>query len=520
MRKILVIALASFAFVFQACKTNDAEIQGPVISEITPDSGSVGSSVIIKGHFFSSDADKNIISFNETEAVVMDATDTQLTVTVPANAASGKITVTVNGKTATSTDDFTVTTPPIIAITEFAPSSGAVGMEVFIKGTNFSEVKEENIVKFNDVNAVVTKASHTSLTVVVPSGATTGKITVDINKVVGTSSTDFTVITRPVLSPPTISTISEERATIGTDLTITGTNFSTLAVSDNVVTFNDIPAIVKSVAADGKSLVVTVPSSNNASGLVLVTVNGVLATYNHPIIFVVRVEGGKAMRVKEVIRNFHKVMEYGYDDNNVLIHAKLFDADVNNPDIAVQYGINNYLYDASGNLVTIKESNMFGPPHTYSDYTYSNGVCQSWRYSKRINDVKTPQYTHTYTWQNNVVVKDTYSDPAGGTGQTTLTYTTDANGNPQTIVHYPTFDNVYTYYPGDIVCPDPLLNVIPNSERRIEKSIVSGFSSLYNQLSDYVFSADGNNVTTIHYYFPNKASLNFTMGYNFEIVPN
>lgn len=518
MRNLVLLVIASFAFISQACKTDDPEIQEPVISEITPDSAPVDSIVIIKGKFFSPDKDNNIVSFHGTTAVVTDATDTQLTVTVPAGATTGKITVDVNGTTVTSANDFTVTIIPTITITNFVPASGAVGMEVVINGINFSTAKEDITVKFNDTRAVVTQATLTALTVTIPSGATTGKITVEIDKVMGTSTTDFTIVTKPVLPPPTISAISQQRAPIGTDLTITGTNFSTLVKSDNVVTFNDIPAIVKSVAADGTSLVVTVPLTNNASGLVLVTVNGVLATYNHPIVFSVRVEDGQAVRVKAVIRNFHKILEYVYDDNNVLIHAKMFNADIANPEIDVQSGIMNYIYNTNGQLISIEEANMSGAPHTFSDYNYVNGVCQSWTYSKNINNVKTEQYTHTFTWQNGVVIKDTFSDPTGGTGQTTYSFATDANGNPQTIVHYSTFDNVYTYYPGDIISPDPLLMIVPNSERRIEKTVVSGLSSTYNQLTDYVFSADGNNIATIHYYFPNKASLNFTMGYIFETV--
>ena len=78
-------------------------------------------------------------------------------------------------------------------ISSFAPSSGSVGTSVTISGTNFSSTTTQNTVKFNGTEATVSEASSTSLTVIVPAGTSTGKISVTTTIGSVTSSEDFTV---------------------------------------------------------------------------------------------------------------------------------------------------------------------------------------------------------------------------------------------------------------------------------------------------------------------------------------
>jgi hypothetical protein len=63
-------------------------------------------------------------------------------------------------------------------ITSISPNSGAEGTLVTIVGTGFSEVDNENAVQFNGKDAVVQLSSTTGLAATVPSGATTGDVTV------------------------------------------------------------------------------------------------------------------------------------------------------------------------------------------------------------------------------------------------------------------------------------------------------------------------------------------------------
>ncbi|MFM8744033.1 MAG: IPT/TIG domain-containing protein, partial [Cytophagales bacterium] len=68
--------------------------------------------------------------------------------------------------------------PRAQTIESFAPASGAVGTSVTLTGTNFSTTPANNVVKFNGVTATVTASTATSITATVPTGATSGTISV------------------------------------------------------------------------------------------------------------------------------------------------------------------------------------------------------------------------------------------------------------------------------------------------------------------------------------------------------
>jgi sugar lactone lactonase YvrE len=104
--------------------------------------------------------------------------------------------VQVNNEIATSAQDFTVS-PPVgltLTLTNFSPVTGEAGASITLQGTNFSTTATNNVVKFNGTVATVTAASATSLTVTVPAGASTGKITVQVGNEIVTSANDFVFI--------------------------------------------------------------------------------------------------------------------------------------------------------------------------------------------------------------------------------------------------------------------------------------------------------------------------------------
>jgi FG-GAP-like repeat/IPT/TIG domain len=96
----------------------------PIITQVSPQSGAVGTSVTITGAFFSATPANNLVYFGSTKANVTAATLTQLTVTVPAGATYQPITVTTNGLTAFSPKPFLITFPGsgVINSTSFAPN--------------------------------------------------------------------------------------------------------------------------------------------------------------------------------------------------------------------------------------------------------------------------------------------------------------------------------------------------------------------------------------------------------------
>ncbi|HEY3429109.1 MAG TPA: BspA family leucine-rich repeat surface protein [Cyclobacteriaceae bacterium] len=99
---------------------------------------------------------------------------------------------TITGDTPTGTVCVSVPIPTII---NFTPTSGPVGITVTINGTNFDTTPANNTVTFNGTTAVVTASTTTSITVIVPAGATTGKISVTVSGNTATSTADFTVTT-------------------------------------------------------------------------------------------------------------------------------------------------------------------------------------------------------------------------------------------------------------------------------------------------------------------------------------
>jgi hypothetical protein len=87
--------------------TNFTVIFPPTITSFTPASGIIGAQVTITGTNFSITPANNIVKFNGTTATITGTpTATSITTTVPTGATTGKITVEVDGRTATSTTNF------------------------------------------------------------------------------------------------------------------------------------------------------------------------------------------------------------------------------------------------------------------------------------------------------------------------------------------------------------------------------------------------------------------------------
>lgn len=245
----------------------------PVITDFDPKAGVIGTEVTIVGANFDPIAANNKVQFNGTTATVNSATSTQIKATVSAGATTGKITVEVGGKKASSAADFTVVENATdLAIADFTPKSGVIGTEVTIIGVNFDPVATNNLVKFNGVEAVVTSASTTQLVANVPTGATTGKISVEVNGKIATSSADFTVTENA--TDPAIADFTPKEGVIDTEVTIFGNNFDPVA-ANNLVKFNGIEAVVSS--ATTTELKTNVPVGAT-TGKISVEINGVTAT--------------------------------------------------------------------------------------------------------------------------------------------------------------------------------------------------------------------------------------------------
>jgi hypothetical protein len=110
--------------------------------------------------------------------------------------------------------------PP--TVTSFSPTSGPVGTPVDIQGTNFVNVQSVTFNGVADSSATVNNSGDISAHV--PTGATTGKITVTTSNGSGSSATNFTVTSSG--SPPVVSSFSPTSGPVGTTVAINGSNFT------------------------------------------------------------------------------------------------------------------------------------------------------------------------------------------------------------------------------------------------------------------------------------------------------
>jgi hypothetical protein len=148
-------------------------------------------------------------------------------------------------------------------VLSFLPLSGPVGTSVTITGLGFQDSSPATGVAFNGTAASsFTVDSTTQITATVPSGATTGPISVTDGEGTGSSLLDFTVTPSP---PPTILSFLPLSGPVGTPVTITGTGFtsaSSVAFASEPATFDvisdlQIDTVVPAHASTGPTSVTT-----------------------------------------------------------------------------------------------------------------------------------------------------------------------------------------------------------------------------------------------------------------------
>jgi hypothetical protein len=171
---------------------------GPLISSVAPAEGIEGSQVIITGKNFSSTAANNIVKFGDTKAEVKSADATSLTVTVPKLTIGSKYTVsvTIDSESNSAISTFKFLSSTAVTVSNISPVYGLAGTAVTITGTNFNSTLANNIVTFNGsagYTGTITAATSTSLTVTVPSGASSGSISVTNENGTSISPKNFTV---------------------------------------------------------------------------------------------------------------------------------------------------------------------------------------------------------------------------------------------------------------------------------------------------------------------------------------
>ena len=250
-----------------SCEDEDFRIipeaeKEPTISSIEPALADIGTTVTITGTDFSPAVANNKVRFGDVLATVTTASGTELTVVVPEGAVTGPISI---SKAGFEVEGPVFTVLPAPGVVVLSATGAAIGDTVVISGQNFGPTIAENTVEFNGTTAEITEASETELTVIVPDGATTGPLTIEAFGQTGTVEV-FTIA-------PDIISFEPQTGIADTEVTITGTNFSSVAVNNNV-TFNGVLAEV--VSATTTSLTVRVPPEAS-SGTIAVEIEQLLS---------------------------------------------------------------------------------------------------------------------------------------------------------------------------------------------------------------------------------------------------
>jgi hypothetical protein len=218
----------------------------PAISSFTPTSGlAARTSVTINGTNL---AGANKVTFNGKPAAILSNTNTAIVTQVPLGATTGVISVTTGQLPAATTSALTpskFTVDPTPKVTGFSVALGKAGDAVTITGSGFAPVEaggagtlDDDTVSFTGAAPVsVTATDDTHITVNVPVGARTGKITVG-NQLgdTGTSTLVFTVI-----QTPSIASFSPGSGKVGALITINGLGFTaTGKTAGDFVEFNGV----------------------------------------------------------------------------------------------------------------------------------------------------------------------------------------------------------------------------------------------------------------------------------------
>ncbi len=211
----------------------------PTITSFNPEEGMDLTAVTIQGTGFSYLLEKNIVSFGDKRATVLEANKNLLKVSAPSGISTKevKIKVEVAEKQAIS-DSYFRLSPPLI--TDFYPKEASLRARITIEGQNFRMMSGANTVYFDAIQALVTRIiSNSVLEVEVPLGVSEKgtKIKVVTAEQSAVSEDYFTLLL------PEVAAISPLKANKNKEVVISGTNFSPIG-GDNLVLFNGIEASI------------------------------------------------------------------------------------------------------------------------------------------------------------------------------------------------------------------------------------------------------------------------------------
>ena len=230
MKKIYNLLCWGALLLLASCEEEGTEVielgtKDPVVSitGISPDYGYVGDEFDVIGENLAGAVDFVKVSIGENVAKVLACTDERITVQIPEDATTGKISVDFFDEKLKTDLMLRVLGQP--SVETISREWGFVGDLITFTGTELGTKAEDIKMVFGDakVNAPVTEWSETSFTVQVPIGATSGKISLMVyTKQVNTPVDEFTIRQHAGLTE-----LSPATAYKGAEVTIKGKNCGT-----------------------------------------------------------------------------------------------------------------------------------------------------------------------------------------------------------------------------------------------------------------------------------------------------
>ncbi|WP_461138848.1 IPT/TIG domain-containing protein [Spirosoma pomorum] len=200
----------------------------PVLTGVTPGNALAGTDIVLAGDYLSQ---FQRVRFDNTIAVIKDSSTAQrVTVTVPATLSRGPHVLVVETSGGQLTYPFIVAATP--TITSISPKDIRPGGELIIQGTNLLD----GIVAINGLTTDRNQSviTDTQIKAVVPTNATTGRVTVTVFERLIATSTD----TLKVVQQPAITALNARDGIAGDKIILAGLNLRDITK----VNFGDTPA--------------------------------------------------------------------------------------------------------------------------------------------------------------------------------------------------------------------------------------------------------------------------------------
>jgi len=247
----------------------------PVVLEtpftFSPASGHPGQTVVITGTGL---ADVTRVSFTIREATIISKTNTEIRVTIPVGATTGKIRLVRPNSVTSSITEFRVDLVPVPNIISFTPAIVGRNQVVTITGNLLAEVDS---VYVGALRATIGARTETTLSITTPAAMVTGSIRMFYDFL-----TEFGFIqvreavsgTNLSLALPVINSITPDISAlnVGTVLTIDGTmmdavsavRFGTVVATHTIVSPTQLTVTVPAGATTGR-IILTVPDGTTQS---------------------------------------------------------------------------------------------------------------------------------------------------------------------------------------------------------------------------------------------------------------